>query len=164
MHLSYWCTSRASLVLTHPSRAPLLSCTQLVHHSYSCTHLMHLYSLAPISCTQPVHHSFSPSSTNDARVGPSVLLLVYHSAPLRNLVHHHAPLRNLVHHCVISCTSRAPLCSTRTTLVHPSQASSTVVALPAAWPSDPPLKKLPQHSCTTQILIIATVNIVEILS
>ena len=37
-------------------------------------------------------------------------------------------------------------------------------ALPAAWPSDPPLKKLPQLQCTTQILIIATVNIVEILS
>ena len=87
------CTS----TLVHPSRGPPISCTQLVHHLYSCIHC--------------------------------------------------APLHNLVHHYVISCTIVHHSCTT----VHHSTISCTP-------------QKLPQLSCTTQILIIATVNIVEILS
>ena len=95
VHLSYLCTSRASLVLRHPSRAPLLSCTKLVHHSYPCTHLVHpthasivlvhLYSHAsPISCTTraPLRTLMHPSRAPLVLVHQSraPLILVYHSA------------------------------------------------------------------------------------
>ena len=111
VYLSYLCTSRASLVLVHPSRAPLLSCTQLMHPSHAppisctqlmhhlCTHLVHLYSRAPISCTSTLVH---PS-----RASP---ISCTTCAPLCILVHLSCTTQ------VLSCTtlvlhSRAPLTS-----------------------------------------------------
>ena len=95
----------------YPSCAPLVSCTQLMHRSYSCTHLMHLYSRAPNSCTHFVHHqSRAPNSCTT------------------NLVHLYlCTYRALVHY---SCTtlahcSRAPN-SCATTLVHPSSSPLVV--------------------------------------
>ena len=138
--------SKYTLRMCYPSarstRVPSCPLHNLVHHYViSCTIVYHRAPL--VYHRAPFRNLVHPSQASSTVMAPSELLLVYHRAPLHNLVHHRAPLRNLV---------------------HPSQASSTVVALPAAWPSDPPLKKLPQLACTTQILIIATVNIVEILS
>ena len=72
--------------------------TQLVHHSYSCTHLVHPTRaplvLVHLSC---ITHTRAPISCTSTLVHPS------RATP-------------------ISCTSRAPPCSTRTTLVHYSRA------------------------------------------
>ena len=81
----------ASLVLVHPSRAPLLSCTHLVHHQ-SHALLVHCYVL---SCTNLVHHNAISCTSRHHR---APLVLVYHSAiscTTRTCV----PLHNLVHHC-----------------------------------------------------------------
>ena len=141
VYYSYLCTSRASLVLVHPFCAPLLSCTQLVHpsrapnscitrtrapisctstfvHHQSCALLVHCYihsctatySRAPISCTT---HTRAPISCTILTRAP--LVLEYHSA--------------ISCTSIISCTSRAPPCSTRTTLVHHSRAPLSCTTL-----------------------------------
>ena len=79
-------------VLVHQSRAPLLSCTNLVH----------LYSRAPISCTSTrVHQSRAPPISCTTR---TCAPFVHHSVLMQQS---HAPLlssTNLTHH-----QSRAPL-------------------------------------------------------
>ena len=60
----YSCTTSAP-----PISCTSRSCAPLVHHLYSCTHLVHLYSRALNSCTHLVHHKFR-----------APLVLVYHSA------------------------------------------------------------------------------------
>ena len=117
-----------------------ISCTQLVHHSYLCTHLVHLYSRspnscithtrAPISCTSTlVHPTRAPISCTTNLVHPTraSLVLVHPScAPLLSCTHlmHHQSRSALLAYLSYSRAllvhySRAPN-SCNTTLMHPS--------------------------------------------
>ena len=98
VHLSYLCTSRASLIFVHPSRAPLLSCTQLVHylvhHQYCVPNSCITHTRAPISCTSTLVH---PSRA------PPILCTT--RAPLCTLVHPSCAPLILVYHSAILCTT-----------------------------------------------------------
>ena len=71
--------------------ADQISCTQLMHHSHSCTHLVHP-SRAPNSCTHLVHLY-------------SCTHLVHHSYSCSNLVHHSYSCTILMH-LSYSCTTQ----------------------------------------------------------
>ena len=119
-HYVISCTSRASLILAHCSRAPILCTTNLVHHSYSCTSTLVHPTRAPISCTHLVHH--------------------YSRAPNSCITRTHAPISctsALVHpSCAppISCTQLVHLYS-RASLMHPTRASLVLMHLYSRAPN-----------------------------
>ena len=99
------------MVYSCTTRAPPISCTSrtcapLVHHLYSCTHLVHFNSRAPNSCTHLVHHqSRAPNSYITRTRAPisctSTLVHLYSRAPIScttNLVHYSCTAKYLLNY------------------------------------------------------------------
>ena len=104
------CTVYSCTTLAPPISCTSCTCAPLVHHLYSCAHLVHLYSRAPNSCT-----------TNLVHLSCTAVLHSYHCrAPLTSFLNCRGTSCGLTVGTstrVPSCTtpqSRAPLCN----LVH----------------------------------------------